>query len=100
MRVWRTRRSRLAASGSWRRRPTCSDRWPWPRRRIRIENVDHRGPDRDRRAVGRTRIEELGGPSSPTKVRVLAVAALARLDVDAAAARAVELIPKAAARRG
>ncbi len=47
--------------------------------------------------VGRTRIEELGGPSSPTKVRVLAVAALARLDVDAAAARAVELIPKAAA---
>jgi putative heme-binding domain-containing protein len=46
--------------------------------------------------VGRSRIEELAGPSSPAGVRVLAVAALARLDVDAAAARAAELIPKVA----
>ena len=45
---------------------------------------------------GRARIEDLAGPDSPAGVRVLAVAALARLDVDAAAARAAELIPKAA----
>jgi putative heme-binding domain-containing protein len=46
--------------------------------------------------AGRARIEELAGSGSPTGVRVLAVAALARLDVDVAAARAAELIPKAA----
>ena len=50
--------------------------------------------------AGRSRIEELDRRrAQPAGVRVLAVAALARLDVDAAAARAAELIPQAAAER-
>jgi putative heme-binding domain-containing protein len=47
--------------------------------------------------AGRSRIEELAVPGSPAGVRVQAVAALARLDVNAAATRAAEMIPKAAA---
>src|SRR5207253_9728698 len=47
--------------------------------------------------VGRSQIEALAAPTSPAAVLLLAVAALARLDVDAAAVRAVELIPQAAA---
>ena len=62
-----------------------------------LAGLGDRGPDGDRRPGGtgsdrRAQPE----PSSPSGVRVLAVAALARLDVDAAAARAAELIPKAA----
>ncbi len=49
--------------------------------------------------AGRSRIEELAGTGSSAPVRVLAVAALARLDVNAAAARAAELIPQAVAER-
>src|SRR5262249_19402753 len=49
------------------------------------------GPD------GRLRIERLAAPEKPTNVRLLAVVALVRLDVQAAAGRAAELIPKAAA---
>ena len=47
--------------------------------------------------AGRSAIEDLAGPGSPTPVRLSAVAALTRLDADAAAARAAELIPIAAA---
>jgi putative heme-binding domain-containing protein len=47
--------------------------------------------------VGRSAIEELAGPGSATPLRLSAVAALARVDVAAAATRAAELIPAAAA---
>jgi putative heme-binding domain-containing protein len=49
--------------------------------------------------AGRSRIEELTGTSSPAAVRIQAVAALARLDVQAAATRAAELIPRAIAEK-
>ncbi len=46
--------------------------------------------------AGRSQIEKLAGPDSPANLRLLAVAAMVRLDPDAAATRAAELIPQAA----
>lgn len=46
---------------------------------------------------GRAAIEDVARPGSPMHVRLAAVAALTRLDADAAAARAAELIPEAVA---
>ncbi len=46
--------------------------------------------------AGRGAIEELAGPRQPVLIRLAAVAALARLDIDAAANQAVTLIPAAA----
>jgi putative heme-binding domain-containing protein len=46
---------------------------------------------------GRAAIDGLCRPGSPPGVRLAAIAALIRLDADAAAARATELIPEAAA---
>jgi putative heme-binding domain-containing protein len=46
--------------------------------------------------AGRSRIEVLAAPGSPVGVRFWAVAALVRLDVAAAAARAAGLLPEAA----
>ena len=42
--------------------------------------------------AGRSQIEALTGPAQPAGTRILAVAALAKLDVDAAAARAAEIL--------
>jgi putative heme-binding domain-containing protein len=47
--------------------------------------------------AGRSAIDDLAGPGSPTPIRLSAVAALTRLDPAAAAIRAAELIPAAAA---
>ena len=47
--------------------------------------------------AGRSQIETLAGPGSPADLRLLAVAAMVRIDPDAAATRAAELIPHAAA---
>jgi putative heme-binding domain-containing protein len=47
--------------------------------------------------VGLSRIEALAGPDQPVIIRLPAVAALVKLDVKAAAACAVELLPQAAA---
>jgi putative heme-binding domain-containing protein len=47
--------------------------------------------------AGRSRIEALAARGSPVGVRLWAVAALVRLDAAAAAARAAELLPEAAA---
>ncbi len=49
--------------------------------------------------AGRTAIDDLAGPGSTIAIRLTAVAALTRLDVEAAATRAAELIPAAAAER-
>jgi putative heme-binding domain-containing protein len=46
---------------------------------------------------GRSAIEDLAGPGSPMPIRLSTIASLTRLDVDAAAARAAELIPSAVA---
>jgi putative heme-binding domain-containing protein len=42
--------------------------------------------------AGRAQIEVLSGPTQPASTRMLAVASLARLDVDAAATRAAEIL--------
>jgi len=47
--------------------------------------------------VGRAQIEALAGADQPAGARVLALASLARLDVDAAAARFAEVLPLATA---
>jgi putative heme-binding domain-containing protein len=47
--------------------------------------------------AGRSAIEDLAGPGSTVPIRLAAVAALTHLDADAAATRAAELIPRAAA---
>jgi putative heme-binding domain-containing protein len=47
--------------------------------------------------IGRTQIEALAGGDQPAGTRLLALAALARLDVDAAAGRVAEILPLAAA---
>jgi putative heme-binding domain-containing protein len=47
--------------------------------------------------AGRAQIESLTAPGTPATVRLVAVAALVRLDPDAAATRAAELIPQATA---
>ena len=47
--------------------------------------------------AGRAQIETLAGADQPADLRVLAIAALARLDVDAAAARCAEVLPLATA---
>ncbi len=47
--------------------------------------------------AGRAQIEALAGADQPAALRVLALAALARLDVDAAAARFAEVLPLATA---
>ncbi len=49
--------------------------------------------------AGRAAIEDLAGPRRPVPVRLAAVAALCRMNLDAAAASAVELIPAAVAER-
>jgi putative heme-binding domain-containing protein len=46
--------------------------------------------------AGKSRIEGLAAPALPARVRLLAVAALVRLDASAAARAAAELIPRAA----
>jgi putative heme-binding domain-containing protein len=45
--------------------------------------------------MGRSRIEALTGPAQAAGTRILALASLARLDVDAAAARAAEILAQA-----
>ena len=67
----------------------------WPSRRSADEAL--RGDALDALAAiggrgGRSQIEALTGPAQPAATRILAVAALARLDVDAAAARAAEIL--------
>ena len=49
------------------------------------------------RRVGRIRIERLAGRDQPMATRLLAVAALAKLDLEAAAVRAAEILAKPAA---
>ncbi len=70
-------------------------RWPMTHEAVRESAIDALAAIGG--TVGRTAIEGLAGTGSPMPLRLSAVGALVRLDAAAAAARAAELIPAAAA---
>jgi putative heme-binding domain-containing protein len=89
----------IRLAGAWKLEAACGTlreiaRSAMAGERVRIEAIDALADIGGQ--PGRSAIEDLAGPGLPSSIRLSAVAAMTRIDTDAAATRAAELIGVAA----